>query len=103
MTIKNCKFCGINFMQHSTIIEIIDKQLCNTCLYREEIKNSKKKEIMSETINMIITIPKKMHAEIEEFCMNKGISFSEYFLELDHIYLKVNPLSENIKSKKNKK
>lgn len=75
-----CSHCGGNFMRPTLDPEA--PKLCNNCLLREEKRNPTKKENMEQTIDIKITCPIKIHNEIEEFCINNGITLSNYFLDL---------------------
>ncbi len=72
-----CPHCGINFMR--TIMNPEQKQLCNNCLVKEQIRKPKE-EGKLETIDILIKCPKHIHAEIEEFCMNRGTNYTQVFL-----------------------
>lgn len=76
-----CAHCGFNFMR----VDLNpDKQpLCNNCLIKEELRSPPKEKNM-EYIEIKIQIPLEEHKEIEEICINEGISFSSYFLSLYH-------------------
>jgi hypothetical protein len=74
-----CAHCGVNFMRHNLDVE--NEKLCNNCLVREEIRNPKKEKIM-ETVGILIQCPKQTQIDIEELCINQGIDFSKYFLNL---------------------
>jgi hypothetical protein len=73
-----CAHCGNNFMRHNLDPEL--PRLCNNCEIREEKRNPKEKKM--ETIDIIITVPCKDHIAIEEYCINHGMDFSKYFLDL---------------------
>jgi hypothetical protein len=49
---------------------------------REEKRNPPKKESMENIINIQISCPVTIHNEIEELCINKGMTLSKYFLSL---------------------
>lgn len=76
-----CAHCGFNFMR----VDLNpDKQpLCNNCFVKEELRNPKQEKPM-KTIEIKIQIPLEEHKEIEEICINEGLSFSSYFLSLYH-------------------
>lgn len=74
-----CMHCGNNFMRHTNDPEAA--KLCNNCSVRENIRNPKGKEKM-EMITIQIECPRQIQIEIEEICINKGVNFSEYFLDL---------------------
>lgn len=57
-------------------------KLCNNCLVREEKRNPPKKESMEDIINIQIKCPLAIHNEIEEYCINNGMTLSKYFLSL---------------------
>jgi hypothetical protein len=74
-----CAQCGVNFMRHNLDPEI--PKLCNTCDYRTNI-NKQKGEIPMSTIKMNVEFDQKISAQIEEICINEGITISEYFLRM---------------------
>ena len=76
-----CAHCGNNFMRSS--IDPDAPKLCNNCLIREERRTTKGESKMS-TIDILITCPRETQIEIEELCINQGIDFTRYFLELHH-------------------
>lgn len=104
MSPKPCPHCGVNFMPGNPDASI--KQLCNNCTNREP-KKQKTEEKMESEVKIIITIPRDANIAIEEICMNKGISISEYFLRMhlhnkaEHEYVntydKDHPISKNYK------
>jgi hypothetical protein len=60
-------------------------KLCHNCLLREEKRNPKKEENMqdeSDTVQILLKFPREIQIEIEEFCIENGIDFSQYFLKL---------------------
>jgi hypothetical protein len=77
-----CAHCGMNFMFHN-----LDKEaskLCNNCVVREDLRTNKKKGNMQKNINILISCPEQDQKEIEEYCMQNGIDYSRYFLELHY-------------------
>lgn len=74
-----CAHCGHNFMRRDLNPEA--EKLCNNCLYKQEQKKPKGQQTMSE-IQILITCERQTQIEIEEICMNQGIDFSQYFLNL---------------------
>lgn len=78
-----CSHCGGNFMRPTPDPEA--PKLCNNCLLREEKRNPTKKENMESTIDIKISCPISMHNEIEEYCINNGISLTNYFIDLHKI------------------
>lgn len=76
-----CSHCGGNFMRTTTDPE--SPKLCNNCLVREEKRNPRKEEVM-DTVDILIRCPREDQIEIEELCINQGIDFSRYFLELHY-------------------
>ena len=72
-----CAHCGINFMRSNPDPEI--PKICNNCLIKEQIRKPKPEEKL-KTIKIIIECPQRIHAEIEETCMNLGINYTEFFL-----------------------
>ena len=79
-----CAHCGANFMRPTPDPEA--PKLCNNCLVREEKRNPTKKEPMEQTIDIKITCPIKIHNEIEEHCINNGITLSKYLLSLHETF-----------------
>ena len=75
-----CGHCGLNYMRQTPDPET--PNLCNCCLIKENIRNPQFKECMEPKIDIKITCPIKTHNEIEEFCINQGITLSAYFLQL---------------------
>lgn len=67
-----CMNCGINFMRQDINPEA--PRLCNNCK-KPKVKN------MSD-IQIIIECDRQTQIEIEEICINKGINFSQYFIDL---------------------
>ena len=59
-------------------------KLCNNCLLREERRNPKK-DIM-ETVDILIKCPAKDQAEIEEYCMKNGLTFTQYFMNIHYSF-----------------
>ncbi len=75
-----CAHCGINFMRKNPQDEL---KLCNSGIIRERIRKPNQEDLM-DTIDMIITCPIPDHRIIEEICINRGIDYTQYFLELHH-------------------
>ena len=73
-----CAHCGTNFMRHDLSYEA--PKLCNNCSHRESQKNKEVKNMCDITI--LIECDRQTQIEIEEICVNEGISFSKYFLDL---------------------
>lgn len=65
-------------------------KLCNNCLIREQKRTSNHKVKVRDTVDILIRCPKETQIEIEEYCINEGIDFSRYFLELH--YARIDPL-----------
>ena len=76
-----CNHCGNNFMRHTLDIEA--PRLCNNCSVREEKRNPTQTETMT-TVDILIKCPRQDQIDIEEICINQGINFSRYFLELHY-------------------
>ena len=75
-----CAHCGNNFMKHTNDPEL---KLCNNCTVRENLRSPKGTKMDSSNIvEILIRFPKQTQIEVEEICINEGISFSEYFLNL---------------------
>ena len=77
-----CAHCGVNFMRPLPDAEA--PKLCNNCLVRQQLANPRKEEVMSDTVEILIKCPRQDQIEIEEICINQGIDFSRYFLELHY-------------------
>jgi hypothetical protein len=75
-----CNHCGSNFMRPTLDPEA--PRLCNNCMVREEKRNPTKKENMDTTVEILIKCPRETQIEIEEYCINQGIDFTKYFLQL---------------------
>lgn len=102
-----CAHCAMNFMR--TNLDPDAPKLCNNCIVREELRNPKKGEPM-ETVEILIKCPKKIHAQIEEFCIARGKDYSKYFLNLHEEFAKTlveetkeEVLEESISKKKGKR
>lgn len=78
-----CAHCGYNFMRQTRDPEA--PKLCNSCVLKEEKRSPTKKESM-KTIEIVIKCPVEIQADIEEYCINKGMDFSKYFLSLHHFF-----------------
>jgi len=73
-----CAHCANIFMKSTTENEA--NNLCNNCFLREELRNKKPEEIT--TIGILIQLPRELQIEIEEICINQGVDFSKYFINL---------------------
>ena len=73
-----CVYCGNNFMLHDLNPGV--PRYCNNCIkyYKKPITE----ETKVSKIEIIITCEREDQIEIEEICINEGISFSEYFMRL---------------------
>ena len=76
-----CGHCGGNFMRPT--IDPEAPKLCNNCLIREEKRQIVKEDTMSR-VDILIKCSQQDQIEIEEYCINEGIDFSRYFLELHY-------------------
>lgn len=74
-----CSHCGYNFMRQSTDLD--RPRLCNNCDIRDKIRYPKEEKKM-ETVDVIVKCPKSFYNAIEESCINKGLSPSDYFMSL---------------------
>jgi hypothetical protein len=83
-----CAHCGVNFMRQT--IDPESPRLCNNCSLREEKRNPINRELMQKTIDIKITCPISIHNNIEEYCMNKGINLSKYFIDLHQYFINQN-------------
>ena len=77
-----CAHCGVNFMRANLDPEAL--KLCNNCIVREEKRTNFKKEDKMSTIDIVIKCPREDQIKIEEFCINHGMDFTRYFLELHY-------------------
>lgn len=78
-----CAHCGTNFMRHNLDPEA--PKICNNCVIRERDreKTLKKPGVKDMSkIQIMIEFDPKTQVEVEELCMNRGISYSQYFLQL---------------------
>ena len=73
-----CPHCGVNFMRRNT--DCTQCEVCNNCTVREQIRNPKKAPPM-ETVDILIKVSSKDYKQIEECCINKGLSFTQYFMD----------------------
>ena len=74
-----CAHCGVNFMRHNLSPDY--PKICNSCMLKE--KQHKKGNV--ENMNMVkllVEVDRQTQVEIEEICINEGISLSLYFLML---------------------
>lgn len=77
-----CAHCGVNFMRGN--LDPDAPKLCNNCLVREEKRSTPKKEDNMSTIDIVIRCPREDQIKIEEYCINHGMDFTRYFLELHY-------------------
>lgn len=73
-----CAHCGRQYMQ-STDSNLL--KLCNNCALREEKKNPKGSQKM-ETVTILIQCPKDLQKKIEGVCIERGVNFTQYFIDL---------------------
>lgn len=79
----NCSHCGFLFMRRDLSLDA--PRVCNCCENKEKMRNKTKGESDMEPKNKIqIECDQATHAKLEEVCINLGMSFSEYFLDLHH-------------------
>ena len=93
-----CCHCGRNFMRPTTDPEA--PKLCNSCAVREEQRKPKEIKKMDE-VGILIQCPKALQIEIEEICINQGIDFTRYFLQL-HNGQKMREEREALREKEHK-
>lgn len=87
-----CMHCGNNFMRHN--IDPEAPRLCNNCSVKENIRNPKGVSKM-QIITIQIECPRETQIEIEEICINQGVNFSQYFLDLhEQATREVHPIEE---------
>jgi hypothetical protein len=79
-----CCQCGNLYMRKDLTLDV--PRLCNNCEYAELKKQATKLKPVKNSKEGCVTIEiecdHQMAAEIEEYCMNYGISFSEYFIKV---------------------
>jgi len=75
-----CAHCGTNFMRRDLDPEAA--KICNNCTVREQtrISNQGKKDMSK--VQLLIEVDRPTQIEIEEICLNEGVSLSEYVLKL---------------------
>ena len=88
-----CAHCGTNFMRRDLNPE--SPKLCNTCELKEKNKPKPKEKNMTE-VQMLITIDRKTQIEIEEHCVNHGISISTYVMTLHRTFGKLKDLEKDL-------
>jgi len=82
-----CQNCGTLFMKHNP--NDPESKNCNNCV--------KKGEKAMTGVQMLITVSPKEQVEIEEYCVNAGVSISDYFLDLHRSNMNVEEyINENI-------
>jgi hypothetical protein len=87
MSPRPCGRCGLNFMPTGTGDNI--GRLCNSCLHKIERKKTKKTEESPMTnVQLKVDLPREVHIEMEEICINKGINFSQYVIKLHQYYIR---------------
>jgi hypothetical protein len=82
-----CAHCGTNFMRRDLNPDA--PKLCNNCEYNNKQKEQNRinnKEKNASEIQFLFTCDRKTQIEIEEYCMNEGISISQYFIRLHQAY-----------------
>lgn len=73
-----CAHCGLNFMKSTHNQETTN--LCNNCIVRENVRTKKVEN--TDQVKITINCSRQMQIEIEEYCINKGVSFDAYFQSL---------------------
>lgn len=83
MTPIPCIYCGINFMKR-----VEEDRVCNNCSLRfSKVNVSQSPSISNKsTVKAQIEMPDQLYKQIEEYCINEGISLSTYFLGLSHYF-----------------
>lgn len=83
MTPIPCIYCGINFMKRFE-----EDRVCNNCSLRfSKVNIPQPASIPNKgSVKTQIEIPDQLYKQIEEYCINEGISLSEYFLGLSHYF-----------------
>ncbi len=89
----SCNHCGYNYMRHN--LDPNTPRLCNSCEVRENQRNPKGNNKM-DTVDILIKFPRDEQIEVEEFCINHGIDYSHYFLELHQVNLELHQVSRNL-------
>jgi hypothetical protein len=74
-----CAHCGTNFMRRS--IDPEAPRLCNNCDLK--VARAKPKgDLKMENVKILIDCTRKVQIEVEEYCVNMGMSISDYFVSL---------------------
>lgn len=82
-----CAHCGTNFMRRDLNPDA--PKLCNNCEYNNRQREQNRinnKEKSNSQIQLLITCDRSTQIEVEEICMNQGLSISEYFIRMHKIY-----------------
>lgn len=77
---QSCKFCGMLFMNPNP--SDIDLKLCNNCTNKEIFKMENTITMPSGGTQLLIQVNHIHQVEIEEICMNRGLTLSEYLIGL---------------------
>jgi hypothetical protein len=75
-----CAHCGTLFMRQTTDTEA--PKLCNNCILKAAKTYTHIGTNPMSKVTIMLECDREIHIAIEEICLNKGISFSEYFLNL---------------------
>lgn len=89
-----CAQCGTNFMRHNLDPEF--PKLCNNCLYKAQQNQPKGEKKSMADMKILIEVDRQTNIEIEEKCMNEGITISEYFMRLHRANISERYLSKGI-------
>jgi hypothetical protein len=82
---KPCPHCGVMFMARPVKNDAV--AICNSCELRE--RKHTPKEVDMSIVQVIVYCPKTEFERLQEITMNKGISPSEYFMNLHDINMRV--------------
>lgn len=97
MAPRPCNHCGNNFM-----IDCNDPScptLCNSCILQDKNRSKNKANNMeNDTIGILIQCPRATQIEIEEICINIGVDFSKYLLDLHRNSLLIKILGEPVEA-----
>lgn len=74
-----CAHCGINFMRRDLALDA--PKICNSCIQKEK-KRKTKGTVKMDEMKITIGCSQEEHAKIEEICINQGINYTDYFMNL---------------------
>lgn len=90
-----CAHCGTNFMRRS--IDPEAPKLCNNCELK--VSNTKPKEKTNmDNVKILIECTRKVQIEVEEYCVNMGLTISDYFVDLHNVFQSVGVETDSLES-----